>query len=61
MTSEVSSFGNGRYQVLRKLGEGGKDVVFLCQDTVLRRQVAIKLLVAKLALAEEPLAMGIAH
>jgi serine/threonine protein kinase/tetratricopeptide (TPR) repeat protein len=44
MTSEVSSFGNGRYQVLRKLGEGGKGIVFLCQDTVLRRQVAIKLL-----------------
>jgi hypothetical protein len=44
MTSEVSSFGNGRYQVLRKLGEGGKGVVSLCQDTVIRRQVAIKLL-----------------
>jgi serine/threonine protein kinase len=44
MTSEVSSFGNGRYQVLRKLGEGGKGIVFLCQDTALRRQVAIKVI-----------------
>jgi serine/threonine-protein kinase len=44
MTAEVTSFQGSRYQVLRKLGEGGKGIVFLCQDTVLRRQVAIKLL-----------------
>ena len=44
MTSAVTSFQNNRYQVLRKLGEGGKGIVFLCQDTTLARRVAIKLI-----------------
>ena len=44
MTSAITSFQGNRYQVLRKLGEGGKGIVFLCQDTVLNRRVAIKLI-----------------
>jgi serine/threonine protein kinase len=44
MTTEIASFQNGRCQVLRKLGEGGKGIVFLCQDSLLRRRVAIKLI-----------------
>ncbi|MEE9202267.1 MAG: protein kinase, partial [Dehalococcoidia bacterium] len=40
----VESFQGGRCQVLEKLGEGGKGIVFLCQDTVLDRKVAIKLI-----------------
>ncbi|MCH7706394.1 MAG: protein kinase, partial [Chloroflexi bacterium] len=39
-----ASFVDGRYQVERKLGEGGKGIVFLCQDTTLGRKVAIKLI-----------------
>jgi len=38
------SFGDGRYQVRRRLGEGGKGIVFLAQDTVLDRGVAIKVI-----------------
>ena len=44
MTFAFTSFQGGRYQVLQKLGEGGKGIVFICQDEVLGRKVAIKLL-----------------
>ena len=38
------SFQNGRYKILKKLGEGGKGIVFKCLDNNLNRVVAIKLI-----------------
>jgi len=39
-----TSFGGGRYQVKKFLGEGGKKKVYLAHDTLLDRDVAIALL-----------------
>ncbi|HVP92125.1 MAG TPA: tetratricopeptide repeat protein [Acidobacteriota bacterium] len=50
--SSVESLQNGRYAVLKKLGEGGKGVVFKARDTVLNRVVAVKMLKGE-ALTEE--------
>ena len=44
MAAEFTSFHGARYKVLQKLGEGGKGIVFLCQDTVLNRNVAVKVI-----------------
>ncbi len=33
----------GRYQIIRKLGQGGAGVVFLCKDPFIKRMVAIKI------------------
>jgi len=43
-TPEPTSFSNGRYQVKRFLGEGGKKKVYLAQDTTLDREVAFALI-----------------
>jgi len=42
--SSLKHLQNGRYAVLKKLGEGGKGVVYKVRDTVLNRVVAIKML-----------------
>ena len=43
-TKEVTSFANGRYQVQRFLGEGGKKKVYLAHDITLDREVAFALI-----------------
>jgi len=42
-----------RYRVLRKIGEGGMGLLYACHDTLLSREVAVKLM--RRSLAAEPL------
>ena len=44
IVSQPTSFANGRYQVKRFLGEGGKKRVYLAHDTLLDREVAFALI-----------------
>jgi len=60
-----SAFANGRYQVKKLLGEGGKKKVFLAHDTLLDRDVAFALIktegldqVARERISREAQAMG---
>ena len=43
-SDQPTSFANGRYEVKRFLGEGGKKRVYLAQDTLLDREVAFALI-----------------
>jgi len=59
------SFANGRYEVRRFLGEGGKKKVYLAQDTLLDREVAFALIktegldeVSRTRITREAQAMG---
>ena len=49
--SSLEHLQNGRYDILKKLGEGGKGIVYKARDTVLNRVVAIKML--KSAVSDE--------
>ena len=42
--NEVSQFLPGRYQPLKKIGQGGMGTVYQCLDRALERQVAIKIM-----------------
>ena len=64
-TEQPSSFANGRYEVKRFLGEGGKKRVYLAQDTLLDREVAFALIktegldeVSRTRITREAQAMG---
>ncbi len=62
---QPTSFSNGRYQVKKFLGEGGKKRVYLAQDTLLDREVAFALIktegldeVSRTRITPEAQAMG---
>ena len=64
-TDQPTSFANGRYEVKRFLGEGGRKRVYLAQDTLLDREVAFALIktegldeVSRIRITREAQAMG---
>ena len=64
-TEHPTTFANGRYEVKRFLGEGGKKRVYLAQDTLLDREVAFALIktegldeVSRTRITREAQAMG---
>ncbi len=54
VTDQPTSFANGRYQVKRFLGEGGKKKVYLATDTLLDRDVAVVAFVLYATAAARP-------
>ncbi|MFQ6026849.1 MAG: serine/threonine-protein kinase, partial [Dehalococcoidia bacterium] len=63
--SQPTSFANGRYEVKRFLGEGGKKKVYLAHDSLLDRDVAFALIktegldeVSRMRITREAQAMG---
>jgi len=64
-TDQPASFANGRYQVKRFLGEGGRKKVYLAHDTLLDREVALAIIktegldeVSRTRITREAQAMG---
>ena len=45
MTMTANRLLNGRFRLLKNIGRGGQGTVWLAEDTVLRREVALKQLV----------------
>ncbi len=65
LQDQPTSFANGRYEVKRFLGEGGKKKVYLAQDTLLDREVAFALIkteglddISRTRITREAQAMG---
>ncbi len=65
VADQPTSFANGRYEVKRFLGEGGKKKVYLAQDTLLDREVAFALIktegldeISRTRITREAQAMG---
>ena len=42
MTMKADRLLNGRFRLLKNIGRGGQGTVWLAEDTVLRREVALK-------------------
>ena len=40
--AEIGSVIDGKYEILRKIGQGGMSVVYLAMDTHLNKQWAVK-------------------
>ena len=64
-TDQPTSFADGRYQVERALGEGGKKLVYLAHDSLLDREVAFALIktegldeTSRIRITHEAQAMG---
>ena len=54
MTSQVGTLLNGRYRLDAQIGHGGMSTVYRAFDTVLERQVAIKLMHREIAVGLRP-------